>query len=71
MAQLLIRRARTLYAKDPIGVELNEMVYALDSTTVDLCQSLFPWARFRRAKAAVKFHTLLDVRGSIHTFISI
>jgi hypothetical protein len=71
LAQLLIRRARALYAKDPIGVELNETVYALDSTTIDLCLSLFPWARFRRAKAAVKLHTLLDLRGSIPTFISI
>jgi len=71
LAQLLIRRARPLYAKEPIGVKLNETVYALDSTTIDLCLSLFPWARFRRAKAAVKLHTLLDVRGSIPTFISI
>ena len=71
LAQLLIHRARALYAKDPIGVELNETVYALDSTTIDLCLSLFPWARFRRAKAAIKLHTLLDLRGSIPTFISI
>src|SRR6202050_3605982 len=68
---MLIRRARALYAKEPIGVELNETVYALDSTTIDLCLSLFPWARFRRAKAAIKLHTLLDLRGSIPTFISI
>jgi hypothetical protein len=71
LAQLLIRRARALYAKEPIGAELNETVYALDSTTIDLCLNLFPWARFRRAKAAVKLHTLLDLRGSIPTFISI
>jgi hypothetical protein len=71
LAQLLIRRARALYANDPIGLELNETVYALDSTTIDLCLKLFPWARFRRAKAAIKLHTLLDLRGSIPTFISI
>ena len=56
---------------EPIGAELHETVYALDSTTIDLCLNLFPWARFRRAKAAVKLHTLLDLRGSIPTFISI
>ncbi len=71
LAQLLIRRARALYAKEPIGLELNETVYALDSTTIDLCLNLFPWARFRRAKAAIKLHTLLDFRGSIPAFISI
>jgi len=71
LAQLLIRRARALYMNDPIGLELNETVYALDSTTIDLCLKLFPWARFRRAKAAIKLHTLLDLRGSIPTFISI
>ena len=71
LAQLLIRRARALYANDPIGLELNETVYALDSTTIDLCLNLFPWARFRRTKAAIKLHTLLDLRGSIPTFISI
>jgi hypothetical protein len=71
LAQLLIRRARALCAKDPIGLELNETVYALDSTTIDLCLNLFPWARFRRTKAAIKLHTLLDLRGSIPTFISI
>jgi hypothetical protein len=71
LAQLLIRRARSLYANEPIGAELNETVYALDSTTIDLCLNLFPWARFRRAKAAIKLHTLLDLRGSIPTFISI
>ncbi len=71
LAQLLIRRARALYAQEPIGAELKETVYALDSTTIDLCLSLFPWASFRRAKAAVKLHTLLDLRGSIPTFILI
>jgi hypothetical protein len=71
LAQLLIRRARALYANEPIGLELDETVYALDSTTIDLCLNLFPWARFRRAKAAIKLHTLLDFRGSIPTFISI
>jgi Transposase DDE domain/Domain of unknown function (DUF4372) len=71
LAQLLIRRARSLYPREPIGAELNETVYALDSTTIDLCLNLFPWARFRRAKAAIKLHTLLDLRGSIPTFISI
>jgi len=71
LAQLLIRHARALYAKESIAAELNETVYALDSTTIDLCLNLFPWARFRRAKAAIKLHTLLDLRGSIPTFISI
>ena len=71
LAQLLIRRARALYAAEPIGAQLAETVYALDSTTIDLCLNLFPWARFRRAKAAVKLHTLLDLRGSIPVFIAI
>ena len=70
-AQVLIHTARKLYAKDDLAVELDNTVYALDSTTVDLCLSLFPWARFRKHKAAVKMHTLLDLRGSIPTFISI
>src|SRR5437667_6027668 len=70
-AQVLIGIARPLYASDPIGVELNESVYALDSTTIDLCLSLFPWAKFRRHKGAVKMHTLLDLHGNIPTFISI
>jgi IS4 transposase len=60
-----------LYADDPMGVELNQNLYALDSTTIDLCLSLFPWARFRRHKAAVKMHTLLDLHGNIPTFIRI
>lgn len=71
LAQLLIRRARSLYHNEPIGLELNETVYALDSTTIDLSLNLFPWARFRRTKAAIKLHTLLDLRGSIPAFISI
>jgi IS4 transposase len=60
-----------LYADDPMGVELNQNLYALDSTTIDLCLSLFPWAQFRRHKAAVKMHTLLDLHGNIPTFIRI
>jgi IS4 transposase len=70
-AQVLIRIARPLYAADPIGVDLDHSVYALDSTTIDLCLSLFPWAEFRRHKGAVKMHTLLDLHGNIPTFISI
>jgi len=70
-AQALIGIARRLYAKEPLGVELSETVYALDSTTIDLCLSLFPWAPFRQTKAAVKLHTLLDLRGAIPTFIHI
>jgi hypothetical protein len=71
LAQLLIARARRLYADEPIGVELAQTVYALDSTTIDLCLSLFPWARFRSTKAAIKLHTLLDLRGPIPTMIAI
>ena len=70
-AQHLIATARPLYADDPIGLDLDASLYALDSTTIDLCLSLFPWARFRRHKAAVKMHTLLDLRGNIPTFIGI
>jgi hypothetical protein len=70
-AQRLIARARTLYAADSFGVELNHTVYALDATTIDLCLSVFPWAPFRSAKAAVKLHTLLDLRGAIPSFIHI
>lgn len=66
-AHVLIRTARDLYRNEPFGVELSETVYAFDSTTIDLCLSLFPWAQFRRHKSAVKLHTLLDVRGSIPT----
>jgi hypothetical protein len=71
LAQTLIARARRLYADDSFGVELAQTVYALDSTTIDLCLSLFPWARFRSTKAAVKLHTLLDLRGPIPTMIAI
>jgi transposase len=63
--------ARPLCAADPIGVDLDQSLYALDSTTIDLCLSLFPWAKFRKHKAAVKMHTLLDLRGNIPTFIRI
>jgi hypothetical protein len=70
-AQVLIGIARPLYVYDPIGVDLDHSLYALDSTTIDLCLSLFPWARFRQHKAAVKMHTLLDLRGNIPTFIGI
>jgi hypothetical protein len=70
-ALCLIQTARKLYAQDDFGVELSNTVYALDSTTIDLCLSLFPWARFRKAKGAVKLHTLLDLRGSIPSFIYI
>jgi IS4 transposase len=63
--------ARPLYVSDPIGVDLDQSLYALDSTTIDLCLALFPWAKFRRHKAAVKMHTLLDLHGNIPTFISI
>ena len=70
-AQVLIHRARKLYLHEPFGVELKQAAYALDATTIDLCLSLFPWARFRQNKAAVKLHTLLDLRGNIPTFIQI
>src|SRR5947207_11484071 len=70
-AQVLIAIARPLYAHDPIGVDLDQSLYALDSTTIDLCLSLFPWAKFRKSKGAVKMHTLLDLHGNIPTFIRI
>ena len=70
-AHSLINTARTLYVNDDFGVELDQTVYALDSTTIDLCLSVFPWAKFRGAKAAIKLHTLLDLRGSIPSFIHI
>ena len=70
-AQVLIGIARPLYARDPMGVDLEQSLYALDSTTIDLCLSLFPWARFRKHKAAVKMHTLLDLHGNIPTFIRV
>ena len=70
-AQILITRARRLYANDSFGIELNQTAYALDSTTIDLCLSLFPWAKFRSHKGAVKLHTLLDLRGSIPSLLII
>ena len=66
-ARVLIAQARPLYRDEPFAVELDQTIYALDSTTIDLCLSLFPWAQFRRHKSAVKVHTLLDLRGSIPT----
>ena len=71
VAQRLIAQARKLYADEDLGLELTNTVYALDSTTIDLCLSVFPWAHFRKTKAAVKMHTLLDLRGSIPSFIHI
>jgi hypothetical protein len=70
-AQVLIGIARPLHARDPISVDLAQPLYALDSTTIDLCLSLFPWAKFRKHKAAVKMHALLDLHGNMPTFISI
>ena len=70
-AQVLIHIARELYSGDELVVELDEIVYALDASTIDLCLSLFPWAKFRKTKSAVKLHTLLDLRGNIPAFISI
>jgi Domain of unknown function (DUF4372)/Transposase DDE domain len=70
-AQVLITRARVLYANDSFGVELAQTVYALDATTIDLCLALFPWAKFRKHKGAVKLHTLLDLRGNIPTVVII
>jgi len=69
--QIMISQARSLYAEEDFGIELKESAYALDSTTIDLCLSLFPWASFRKHKAAVKMHTLMDLRGSIPSFIEI
>ena len=71
VAEVLIRRARKLYCGEDLGLDFNGTVYALDSTTIDLCLSLFEWAPFRKAKAAIKLHTLLDLRGSIPAFIHI
>ena len=71
LAQSLIQTARRLYANEDLGLELNNTVYALDATTIDLCLSVFPWAQFRRTKAAIKLHTLLDLRGNIPSFIHI
>ncbi len=70
-AQVLISRARALYCDEPFAVELAQTAYAFDATTIDLCLALFPWARFRRHKAAVKLHTLLDLRGAIPTVVAI
>jgi len=70
-AQILIDKARTLYADKDYGIQLSREVYALDSTTIDLCLSLFPWAKFRKHKAAVKIHTLIDLKGSIPTFVRV
>jgi hypothetical protein len=70
-AQALIRIARPLYVHEPLAVDLSETVYALDATTIDLCLALFPWAPFRSTKAAIKLHTLLDLRGAIPTFLHI
>ena len=69
--QYLIQQAQTLHSRERIGLDLDNSVYALDSSTIDLCLSLFPWARFRKTKAAVKLHTLLDLRGSIPAFVHI
>ena len=71
LAQSLIATARRLYATEPFGLDLKETVYALDATTIDLCLSVFPWAPFRTTKAAIKLHTLLDLRGNIPSFIFI
>ncbi len=70
-AQVLIGQARRLYADDDFGLQLQETVYALDASTIDLCRSLFPWARFRSTKSGIKVHTLLDLRGNIPSFVSI
>jgi hypothetical protein len=70
-AQILIDRAKTLYANEQLALDLDSTVYALDSTTIDLCMSLFPWARFRKTKSAIKLHTLMNLRGSIPEFIHI
>ena len=70
-AQILITIARELYINEELGIELNHTVYALDSTTIDLCLSLFPWAKFRKHKGAIKLHTLIDLRSSIPSFIKI
>ncbi len=70
-AQVLIAQARSLYINEEFGVTLDNAVYALDSTTIDLCLTLFPWAQFRKRKSAVKMHTLLDLKGSIPCFIHV
>lgn len=68
-AQIVIQRARSLYADHSVGVELQHSAYALDSTTINLCLALFPWARFRERKGAIKLHTLIDLRGNIPRFV--
>ena len=70
-AQVLIQEARRLYTGESLGLDLDQTVYALDATTIDLCLALFPWARFRRTKGAIKLHTLLDLQGNIPTFVRI
>jgi hypothetical protein len=70
-AQILITKARKLYAADSFGIELDQAVYALDSTTIDLCLALFPWAKFRKRKGAIKLHTLLDLHGNIPSVVII
>ena len=70
-AQFLIARAQILYSNDSFGIDLKNTAYALDSTTIDLCLTLFPWAQFRKHKSTVKVHTLMDLRGSIPCFIRI
>ena len=70
-AQILIHQARQLYANDDFGLQLQEAVYALDATIIDLCLSVFPWARYRKTKGAIKLHTLLDLKGNIPSFIAI
>jgi hypothetical protein len=70
-AQILIHQARQLYANDDFGLELQETVYALDATIIDLCLSVFPWARYRQTTGAIKLHTLLDLKGNIPSFIAI
>ena len=69
--KILIARARRLYQADGFGAQLKQTAYALDSTTIDLCLTLFPWAQFRRRKGAIKLHTLLDLRGNIPCFVRI
>ena len=71
LAERLITQARKLYAGESLGLDLSDTVYALDSTTIDLCLSVFPWAHFRSTKAVVKMHTLLDLRGNIPSFIHV
>ena len=70
-AQILIRTARDLYAGDDFGIQLDETAYALDASTIDLCLSVFPWAKFRKTKSGIKLHTLLDLRGNIPSFVDI